>query len=204
MVFKSCCLSLLVLLFWTLVAVAQPITYISTGTGSGTIGGTPFADRAFVFTAHADTDDVESFPPDFWAIDHLNTHIAIDGVGEYTITSPLRTFLNLGVMVTGLGRAGGSDLYNLAGDFTGWDLVSNWGPINATGWLLQWDVGNINTDGGVLVFNNQSEIPATFQAILGQGPAPTPIPTLSEWGMIIFSVLLAGSAIWMMRRRQVS
>jgi fimbrial isopeptide formation D2 family protein len=33
---------------------------------------------------------------------------------------------------------------------------------------------------------------------------PQPIPTLSEWGMIIFSLLLAGSAIWMMRRRQVS
>ncbi|RJP41120.1 MAG: IPTL-CTERM sorting domain-containing protein [Desulfobacteraceae bacterium] len=34
--------------------------------------------------------------------------------------------------------------------------------------------------------------------------APAPIPTLSEWGMIIFSLLLAGSAIWMMRRRRVS
>jgi hypothetical protein len=32
----------------------------------------------------------------------------------------------------------------------------------------------------------------------------TPIPTLSEWGMIIFSLLLAGSAIWMIRRRQVA
>lgn len=31
-----------------------------------------------------------------------------------------------------------------------------------------------------------------------------PIPTINEWGMIIFSLLLAGSAIWMMRRRQVS
>ena len=33
---------------------------------------------------------------------------------------------------------------------------------------------------------------------------PAAIPTLSEWGMIIFSLLLAGSAIWMIRRRQVS
>lgn len=35
-------------------------------------------------------------------------------------------------------------------------------------------------------------------------PPPQPIPTLSEWGMIIFSLLLAGSAIWMMKRRRVS
>lgn len=33
---------------------------------------------------------------------------------------------------------------------------------------------------------------------------PAAIPTLSEWGMIIFSLLLAGSAIWMIKRRQVS
>jgi hypothetical protein len=31
-----------------------------------------------------------------------------------------------------------------------------------------------------------------------------PIPTLSEWGMIIMSLILAGSAIWMIRRRQVA
>jgi hypothetical protein len=41
----------------------------------------------------------------------------------------------------------------------------------------------------------------TFEAA---STPPTPIPTLSEWGMIIFSLMLAGSAIWMMRRRQVS
>lgn len=33
---------------------------------------------------------------------------------------------------------------------------------------------------------------------------PTAIPTLSEWGMIIMSLMLAGSAFWMIRRRQVS
>jgi len=32
----------------------------------------------------------------------------------------------------------------------------------------------------------------------------TPIPTLSEWGMIIMSLLLAGSAVWMLRRRQIA
>lgn len=31
-----------------------------------------------------------------------------------------------------------------------------------------------------------------------------PIPTLSEWGMIIFLLMLAGSAIWMIRRRQAA
>jgi uncharacterized repeat protein (TIGR02543 family) len=31
----------------------------------------------------------------------------------------------------------------------------------------------------------------------------TAIPTLSEWGMIIMSLLLAGSAVWMIRRRRM-
>lgn len=35
-------------------------------------------------------------------------------------------------------------------------------------------------------------------------PPPAQIPTMTEWGMIIMSLLLAGSAIWMMRRRQTS
>jgi hypothetical protein len=40
--------------------------------------------------------------------------------------------------------------------------------------------------------------------ITAQGAsAAAPIPTLSEWGMIIMSLILAGSAIWMMRRRQL-
>jgi hypothetical protein len=38
----------------------------------------------------------------------------------------------------------------------------------------------------------------------GAETPPTGIPTLSEWGMIIMSLLLAGSAIWMIRRRQIA
>ena len=33
---------------------------------------------------------------------------------------------------------------------------------------------------------------------------PSQIPTLSEWGMIFMSLILAGSAFWMMRRRQLA
>jgi len=32
---------------------------------------------------------------------------------------------------------------------------------------------------------------------------PASIPTMNEWGIIIMSVILAGSAFWMMRRRQI-
>ncbi|TES91722.1 MAG: IPTL-CTERM sorting domain-containing protein, partial [Desulfobacteraceae bacterium] len=32
-------------------------------------------------------------------------------------------------------------------------------------------------------------------------PPPSPIPTMNEWGMIIFSLLMAVSALWFIRRR---
>jgi len=36
------------------------------------------------------------------------------------------------------------------------------------------------------------------------GAETTSVPTLSEWGMIIMSLILAGTAFWMIRRRQTA
>ena len=33
-------------------------------------------------------------------------------------------------------------------------------------------------------------------------PAPTAVPTMAEWGMVIMSVLLGGSGIYLLRRRK--
>lgn len=38
-------------------------------------------------------------------------------------------------------------------------------------------------------------------AFVDDGTAPTSIPTINEWGMIVFSLILAGSAVWFLRRR---
>jgi hypothetical protein len=183
-------------------AAAAPITYISTGTGSGSIGGTPFTDAAFTITGQADTDDLASCGGSCREINHLSTSITIAGVGTFTITSPLRTFLN---NTPGLSRQNppGGDLYSLYnGNFAGWDLVSDWGPINTTGSLLQWggSLPDVNTSGGVLEFADDGAVPGTFQAILGQDAAA--IPTLGEWGIILFGCLLSGAALWHLRRRE--
>jgi hypothetical protein len=196
---RVCCISVFSILFWTLTAVAAPITYIYTGTGSGTVGGTPFTDAAFTITAQADTDDLASCGGSCQEINHLSTSIVISGVGTYVFSSPLRTFLN---NTPGLSRQDppGGDLYSLQGNFSGWDLVSNWGPVNTTGSLIQWASPTVNTSGGVLVFPNQSTIPGTFQAILGQ--ASTAIPTMNEWGMIIFMALAGLVAAYYLRRQR--
>jgi hypothetical protein len=44
----------------------------------------------------------------------------------------------------------------------------------------------------------------TTRNLVIKAPPSENVPTLSEWGMIIMSLLLAGSAIWMIRRRQTA
>lgn len=191
-------MSLLFVLTWAAAATAAPITYTYTGTASGTIDGAPFTDAAFTITGLADTDDLASCGGTCQEIDHISTAVVIDGVGTFTITSPLRTFLNNSA---GLSRQNppGGDLYSLSGgDFVGWDLVSDWGPINATGYTIQWNSVPVNTDGGVLVFADNGGNPATFQAVLGQEAEA--IPTLGEWGAFLLASLLLCAGIWHIRR----
>jgi len=199
---KQSAMTVLIGLAWAAAAVAAPITYISTGTGSGSIGGTPFTDAAFTITGQADTDDLASCGGSCREINHLSTSITIAGVGTFTITSPLRTFLN---NTPGLSRQNppGGDLYSLYnGNFVGWDLVSDWGPINTTGSLLQWGGSqpDVNTTGGVLEFVDNGAVPGTFQAVLGQEAAA--VPTLGQWGIAVFMGLLSGAALWHLRRRE--
>ena len=33
-------------------------------------------------------------------------------------------------------------------------------------------------------------------------PAPVSVPTMNEWGMIIFSLLMAGFAVWFIRKKE--
>jgi sugar lactone lactonase YvrE len=47
--------------------------------------------------------------------------------------------------------------------------------------------------------NQENIIVVHSNSLLG----PTSIPTMNEWGMIIMSLMLAGTAFWIMRRRQM-
>ena len=66
--------------------------------------------------------------------------------------------------------------------------------------------------GGVLSLDgNTAAIQTNPAPVVGGGnitlyvdPSSASIPTLSEWGMIIMLLMLAGSAIWMIRRRQIA
>jgi hypothetical protein len=199
MFLRICCISVILILCCTVAAVAAPITYIYTGTGSGTIGGTPFTNAAFTITGQADTNDLASCGTGCQEVNHQSTSILISGVGTYDISSPLRTFMSLGV---GLSRQDppGGDLYDLQGNFSGWDLVSNWGPVITLGGLGQWTSPQVNTSGGVLVFQDQAEVRGTFRAISGQ--ASVSVPIMTGWGVIIFVAIAGLGTVYFIRRQK--
>jgi hypothetical protein len=63
--------------------------------------------------------------------------------------------------------------------------------------ILDVNGSSVATDGG------NSTAPIGLSGIIAVCPNTQPVPTLSEWGMIFMSLMLAGSAIWMIRRRRV-
>ncbi len=112
--------------------------------------------------------------------------------GVYTISATLppgyewsKTCLEQGL----LNPTGQANPYVLGNGENG-----NTGFLNShecTGFYLQFNLEN----GDPVVLNNN------FPLVRSSKQS---IPTLSEWGMILMSLLLAGAAIWMIRRQQTA
>lgn len=157
-------------------AQAAMITFTHEGFGGGTIGDVSFGLTApvrFVITAVGDTDNRDLSITDLIWIDHDSASIAIDGVGTFNFITATRTFVNQDNSVVGFSRAGafGLDLFNGPQDpaFSTWDMLTSIGPISGDGGLLQWDFGDVHTDGGILFFNGAPS-DVTFTAVVIPSP----------------------------------
>jgi len=188
--------------FWASPASADPITFIHSGSGSGSLAGAPFDVSAFTITATGDTSSRTSgMLPGIFFIPHDTASIDIDGVGMPIFTEDTLTFVNNGNEVVGFSRPG-SDLFNGPVDpaFAMWDMLSSIGPISGSGALMQWAPG-VQTDLGLLIFNDDGsmfdystwDIPTTFEAIVN----PVPVP-----GAVVLGALGLGVAGRLCRRRK--
>jgi hypothetical protein len=151
-------------------ASAAPISYVHTGSGSGTLDGTAFGaagPAAFTITAEGDTDNVLSCGLDCFSIDNLTASIEIDGLGSFLFLTPTHYF-SFGV--AGFSSAA-VDLFYSAPLGGVWDMTTSIGPIVGTGELLQWGFAPVNTDGGVL-FLDTAETDSTFTATVQAIPEP--------------------------------
>lgn len=162
------------------IASATPITFIQTGTGSGTLNGVPFGATSFIITSQGNTDDRQSWGSGLWCIIHSSSSIMITGLGTFDVLEQTRTFVNNpnGLVGYFIGR----DLFNIGPglEFETWNMLRPIGPINSQGRLLQWGFIPVNTSGGILFFND-SYMAAVFKAV----PEPATLLLLAFGGMLL-------------------
>lgn len=165
----------------------------------GELSGTPTEGGTFSFTITA-TDTLNEDPVDCTGQITLNLTIICPTI-TVTPTSLADGTINVAYGPVQFEASGGSGPYE-------YEVTSG---VLPTG--MEFSIGGkldgTPTEIGIFIFEVGLVDSSTnctkrepLSLMLAINPPSNSIPTLSEWGMIIFSMLLAGSAIWMMRRRR--
>ena len=169
---------------------AASMQYTFTGSGSGSLAGADFADSAFAIVGHADPANVTTCLAGCRSLEFAAASISIAGLGDFSFSSPLRVFNNLGNLGLSRGGIGGADLFSVFLVPADYDFASALGPVLGLVGLFQWQgelFGDVLTSGGVLVFNDRdADTEGSFRA---QG---VPLPG-AVW--LLASALLAGTVL---------
>ncbi len=155
-------------------ALGHFVEFRHTGFGSGTLDGVPFGPTTFTLIGHGNNDSRTSFFGGF-SVAHDHSHVMIEGLGMFDFQVPTRTFVSNTNKIVGFSRAFGPgfDLINGPTDnaFTFWDMMLPIGPISGDdGKIIQWVAGDMQTSGGILVLQDATDVPMTFEMTM----VPTP------------------------------
>ena len=152
------------------------------GLGSGTIGQLAFENADFTITTSADFDDTIPFINGMRLI-HETATITIADIGTFEFLTPTQTFVNQAFGTVGFTRLTLGDLFTgpFNSQFFDWDMTSELGPVTGDGTLLQWAFTDVNTAGGVLLFDGDGT-DATFTASFTI-PTPAALSLLALSGL---------------------
>lgn len=152
-------------------AMATPITFTISTTGSGTLGATVFTDATLTFTQISDTGLVSACGTGIVCAPEVTSNtVTISGLGTFTVDDSTQFFNNTGTTTVGFFDAVQSDLLDVSDPaFATYDLQSALGPITDT--IVSVPFTSVVTDGGTLAFTGDSEN-GTFDAVLGTAPEP--------------------------------
>jgi hypothetical protein len=154
------------------VANAEPITYIETGVGSGTLGALGFVDTAFTITLVGDTANVITASPGILANPVGTATLSISGGPTVTFTEQLAAFDSQGDQAAGIGSA--PQMIPVLGTvdsaFGSYGLTTSIGPITNT---PAFSAGaSFSTDNGLgPLFSLSSVTSSTFTAIAVPEPS---------------------------------
>ena len=168
---------------------AVPITYIDSGTGSGSIGDQSFTGSLVTVTFVGDTANVTGGPTFFSnAIGTATVDIA--GIGTATFTAPtIQAFVNqtFGPAFAGIGDSAQGSILDTGNEaaFSTYDLTTAIGPILGVPFIRP----DLSFATNLGLFNLQTMGDTTFTAITGAAPAPEPNSVLLL-GIIALGTLL--------------
>lgn len=195
------------LVFVVGLAQAAPINYTyRIEQATGILAGSAFGPSTLTFRVQSDSTSVTPTTlPDGAGICAPGTSatLSIDAGTAFAITDALRVCTLMTGTYAGLYK-GSSYISHFDGTLSGLNLVSNQGPLLFSGDFVH-DINTpLSTASGTLILNNRSySSPASsLTAAFVSAAAPASIPTLSEWGLIAMSSILAMFGIARIRRRR--
>jgi hypothetical protein len=135
----------------------------------------------------------------------IDGQVDIDNNGSVDYSGRLlqgQIFMSSEVSGFGFQDTGGTtDNYDFRFIPTGGELAFLWEGVQI-GIIVASEQSDFETDpptAGGLGFN--VDISGEAKGTLGSIPIPTGVPTMTQWGMIVFILLIAGLAVWTIRSR---
>lgn len=169
-------------------AQAVPITYtfsVASGSASFANDSTVYT-GGFTITAHADTDDVQTYGSGYW-VSHNSVEIS-GSFGTVALETATRTFVNNNSSIVGFSRDGstGYDLLNGAEDeaLSSYDLTTEMSSTGSADFLQWAGFSDILTSLGVLTFSDLST-EMTFTAAFDDIGRPSPVPVPAAGLMLL-------------------